>query len=263
MLKKSLSQNLIKDKNILSKMVRLAGIEADDIVVEIGAGQGDLTRCLAEAAGNVYGVELDRTFAEPLNTLERSHKNLTVIFGNFLTIPLASFKGERPIKVMGNIPYKITGAILSKLIDEREDIASAHITVQKEIGERMVSRPYTRAYGGLSVICQLLAEVKILFTIKARSFVPPPKVDSVFLSLLFKEEAKDIREDFLKFVHICFEHKRKHLRYTLAKHFTAHQIAELYLSMGFQDSVRAEEIEPEKFVTMFHILYVVNKVISH
>lgn len=256
MLKKSLSQNLIKDKNILSKMVRLAGIGPDDIVVEIGAGQGDLTRCLSEAAGHVYSVELDRTFTEPLGTLERSRKNLTVIFGDFLAIPLAFFKADRPIKVVGNIPYKITGAILSKLVDEREGIASAHLTVQKEIGQRVVSKPYTRAYGALSVICQLLAEVRVLFSINARSFVPPPKVDSVFLSLLFKEEAKGTGEDFLKFVHVCFEHKRKHLRYTLAKHFTAEQIAELYLYMGFKDSARAEEIGPEKFVTMYsHLVH--------
>ncbi len=223
-------------------------------MVEIGAGHGDLTRVLAESAGRVCSVELDRTFKEHLDPLAQQYKNLEIIYGDFLSTPLAPFKGKGTIKVVGNIPYGITGRILSKLVAERSGIESIHLTVQKEIGQRMAAKPFTKAYGALSVICQLIADVKLLLTLRAGVFLPPPKVDSVFVALLPKEGNSDITDEMLHFVHMCFEHKRKHLRYSLVKHFGQARTAELYHIMGFAQTIRAEEIKPERFPAMYRFI---------
>jgi 16S rRNA (adenine1518-N6/adenine1519-N6)-dimethyltransferase len=148
MLKKSLSQNLLKDKNLLDKMARLAGITKDDTVVEIGAGHGDLTRALAAQAGFVHAVELDQRFRVFLEPLEGELGNVRMTFGSILGIPLDTLV-SKPVKVMGNIPYHITGDILFKLLYERQLVISAFLTMQREVAERLVASPHTRAYGAL------------------------------------------------------------------------------------------------------------------
>jgi 16S rRNA (adenine1518-N6/adenine1519-N6)-dimethyltransferase len=254
MLKKSLSQNLIKDKKIITKMVRLAGITKDDIVVEIGAGHGDLTSVICEHAGHVYSIELDESFEHYLHPLEEEHKNLTIIFGNALEVPLARFGSDKKVKVIGNIPYGITGPILFKLIEERAFVEGAHLTAQKEIGQRIVSASHKRSYGGLSVICRLVADVKILFAMKPGVFFPPPKIDSVYFSMIFKADTLHIDGALMGFIKQCFENKRKYLKHALSKYFTEEQIVTLYDSMGFSPSIRAEEIEPEGFIKMHRLL---------
>ncbi len=254
MLKRSLSQNLIKDKKILTKMVLLAGITKDDVVIEIGSGHGDLTEAICEMAGHVYSIELDRSFRRYLEPLEEKHRNLRIIFNDVLEVPFSQFAGERKIKVMGNIPYGITGPILFKIIEERACIESAYLTTQKEIGQRIVSASHRRSYGALSVVCRLVADVKILLHLKPTVFVPPPKVDSVYFSMAFREKAQHIDSALMRFIRQSFENKRKYLRHALSKHYEEKQIAAIYTAMGFSPSVRAEEIEPEGFAEMYRRL---------
>jgi len=254
MLKKRLSQHLIKDRNILDKMVRLSQVGKDDVVVEIGAGHGDLTRALVEKAGYVYAIELDRSFGRYLDPLVDQHKNLQIIFGNVLDVPLSQFSHGKGIKVVANIPYKITAPILFKLIGERSMIASAHLTVQREIGERIASKPFNRSYGALSVICQLVAETKILLYLKPGLFIPPPKVESAYVAMIFKSDGDNVDEDMKDFIKACFEHKRKHMRQALVRRYGDDRTDSLYVSMGFIPSIRAEEIEPEGFRKMYNFL---------
>ena len=254
MLKKGLSQHLIKDKNLLRKIVRLSGIGDEDVVVEVGAGHGDLTRHLAEKAKSLYAVEIDLSFKQYLEPLERELDNVRIIYGDFLKIPLAQFKENRNIKIVGNIPYKITGPIVVKILKERANLESAHLMMQKEIAQRIVSKPHKRSYGALSANCQILADVKVLMYIKPDVFIPPPKVDSALLSIMFKENEKGTDNALIDFVRNCFQNKRKHLRYPLAKQYGQEKIEYLYEEMGFPDSVRAEEIEPLKFKEMCQLL---------
>ncbi|HNS15342.1 MAG TPA: 16S rRNA (adenine(1518)-N(6)/adenine(1519)-N(6))-dimethyltransferase RsmA [Syntrophorhabdaceae bacterium] len=254
MLKKSLSQHLIKDKNILKKMVSLAQVGKDDVVVEIGAGHGDLTKALVEKAGHVYAIELDTSLRNYLDPLADQNKNLKVIYGNVLDIPLAQFSAGKGIKVVANIPYKITAPILFKLIGERPVIKSAHLTVQREIGERIASKPFNRSYGALSVICQLVAGTKILLYLKPGLFIPPPKVESAYVAMIFRNDGNDVDEEMAGFIKACFEHKRKHLRQALVRRYGEEKTTSLYASMGFLPSVRAEEIAPEKFKAMYALL---------
>lgn len=254
MLKKSFSQNLIKDGNTLRKMVSLAGIAKGDTVVEIGAGQGDLTRAIALSACRVIAVELDRDMIPFLESLQLVTTNLEIVFRDILALDLAGLTSHRPIKVMGNIPYGITGPIIFKLIGERSVVESAHLTVQKEIGERITAKPGTRAYGSLSVICQLVSDVKVLMRVKAHVFIPPPKVDSIYFSMRFRNDADDVDDGFMSFVRAVFSHKRKFMRNALRERYSDRQIDELYGFMHFPRSVRAEELEPGIFRTMYRTI---------
>lgn len=254
MLKKNLSQNLIKDKKILKKMVQLAHVTRDDTVVEIGAGHGDLTRVICESAGFVHSVELDRSFKARLGLLEKECQNLKVHFGDFLEVSLSEFTGGKKIKVIGNIPYGITGPILFKLVEERDHVSGAYLTAQREIGQRLVSPSHRRTYGALSVICQLVADVKILLNLKPGVFFPPPKVDSVYFSMIFRDTSRNVDHSHMEFVKRCFENKRKYLKHALSKYYEEERIAELYAIMGFSPSVRAEEIEPQGFLEIYRQL---------
>lgn len=258
-LKKSFSQNLIKDGNTLRKMVSLAEISKDDTVVEIGAGQGDLTSAIAQCARKVIAVELDRDMIPYLELLVSGQgrgegRNVEIVPGDILTVDFASFAADGKIKVMGNIPYGITGPIIFKLIAGRAFIESAFLTVQKEIGDRITAKPGTRVYGSLSVICQLVADVRMLMRIKAHIFIPPPKVDSMYFSMRFRDDAQHIDDSFLAFVRSVFGHKRKFMRNALKDNYTDAQIDELYERMHFSRSVRAEELEPPSFVAMYRAI---------
>ena len=214
MLKKSLGQHLLKDRNLLRKMVRLTGVGKEDGVVEIGPGHGDLTRCIAERAGFVKAVELDERFREILAPVERALPNVEILFSDILDVDLADLSKGSPVTVMGNIPYNVTGDILFKLLAERAYVKGAYLTMQKEVAERLVSRSHMRSYGALSVIFQLAATMKLLLSLKPSLFVPPPKVESAFISIVFRKES-ELDEDLIAFVKDCFRYKRKFLRHSL------------------------------------------------
>ena len=254
MLKKNLSQNLIKDKNILRKMVELADVTRDDTVLEIGTGHGDLTKAICEKAGMVYSVELDRSFRGRLELLEKEHKNLLVRLDDFLKMHIAEFVAGQKLKIIGNIPYGITGPILFKIIEERQYVSGAYLTAQREIGQRLVSGSHQKSYGSLSVICQMVADVKILLNLKPGVFVPPPKIDSVYFSMIFRNSAEYVTTNMMMFIKHCFENKRKYLKFALAKYYEEPQIESLYKIMNFSPSIRAEEIEPEQFADMYRHL---------
>jgi len=254
MLKKSLSQNLIKDKNLLRKIVNSANITKEDIVVEIGAGHGDLSAQIAEKAGFLYTIEIDGSFSKYLDLLEEKYNNVKVVYGDCLKIPLAQFRKDRNIKVVANIPYKITGPIIFKILSERSVVDSAFLTVQKEIAQRIASNSHCKTYGAPSVDCQIFADVKVLFYIKSKVFIPPPKVDSALLSIIFKENEKETDDELIDFVRYCFQNKRKQLKHLLIKRYNEQNTEALYESMGFPYSIRAEEIEPFQFKEMYYFL---------
>jgi 16S rRNA (adenine1518-N6/adenine1519-N6)-dimethyltransferase len=250
-LKKSLSQHLLKDRNLLNKLVKLAGIGPDDVVVEIGAGKGDLTRCIIPRALFVHAVELDKQFKRSLDPLEHLFPNVRVTFDNILNLPLRSFVKDNRVKVMGNIPYNITGDILFKLLSEMDVVESAHLTMQKEVGERLVSAPFSRSYGAVSVIFQLYASVKLLLKLKPALFIPPPEVESAFVAIIFDQSRMTPDQGLIDFIKACFRYKRKYLKHSLEPLFGKDRVHALYAFMGFKPSVRAEEIQPQTFERMY------------
>ncbi len=253
MLKKGLGQHLLKDGNLLEKMVRLAGIGDRDVVVEIGPGEGDLTRRLAAKAAVVYAVELDESFREILGRLEGEQPRVRLVFSDVLRVRFADFASGGAVTVMGNIPYYLTGELLFKLLFEKSSAKAGFLTMQKEVAQRIVSASHSRSYGALSVIFQLYAKVKLLFLLKPSLFIPPPKVDSAFISIIFND-MEEADRDLIAFIKQCFRYKRKLLHHSLAEALGREEIEALYARCGFPASVRAEEIEPGCFVEMYAVL---------
>jgi len=255
MLKKRFSQNLIKDKNIIKKIVNAMDIGGNDIIIEIGAGQGDLTEYIAKKVRYVYAIEIDKSFKRNHYAIEKEYRNISFIYDDVLKISFASFCKTENCKVIGNIPYNITGPILFKAFNEREYIESAYFTIQKEVALRIVSPPGKRIYGALSVIAQLLSRPKILFYMKPSVFIPPPKVESALLFLDFKEDTTGgLAKGLIDFITICFRNKRKFMKYALTKHFGKEKTENLYNHMVFPYSLRAENIEPNLFLEMYRYM---------
>jgi 16S rRNA (adenine1518-N6/adenine1519-N6)-dimethyltransferase len=263
-LKKSLGQHLLKDRNLLAKMVRLAGVTGDERVLEIGPGHGDLTRAIAEHARSVNAIELDERFRSILGEVENQYPTVSVNYSDIMKIRISDYAHDDKLIVMGNIPYNVTGDILFKLLSEKDVIKGAFLTMQKEVAQRLVSKPHFKTYGALSVIFQLYARLNLLFTIKPHLFVPPPKVDSAFISIVFNEViAQD--QALIDFIKVCFRYKRKYLRHSLQHSYNTDEIENLYRKMSFHESVRAEEIPPEQFVTMhqYFTKFMAKDVYSH
>lgn len=255
MLKKRFSQNLIRDVNILRKMVSLAEVSVNDIVAEIGSGRGDLTRAIAPSAQRVIAIEIDREMLPYIEEIARDMPNIEIIFGDVLKVPFSSLAPGTNIKVIGNIPYGITGPIIFKLISERSFIKSAYLTVQKELAVRITAHPGTRAYGSLSVVCQLVADVKMLMRLKPQVFIPPPKVESIYFSMVFRNDAEDVTQELISFVRLAFGHKRKIMRNALLDFYPETDIERLYEAMNFPRSTRAEELAPGIFRSMYRFLH--------
>lgn len=253
--KKSLSQHFLKDKNILRKMVRTADVRNDDTVLEIGSGCGNLTRMLKDLAGHLFAVEIDERFKSYLEELESESENVTVIYGDFLKVDFSKIPSKSRIKVIGNIPYGITGPIIFKLLTERRYISSCFLTLQREVAERIVSPPGNRAYGALSVICQALSHVRIEFIIPPQVFHPKPEVESAFLSMRFKEENLDLKKGFFDFVKNCFRYKRKVLINSLRDTYGQRFAQELLLKFNLPENVRAEELRPDLFLEMYRYFF--------
>lgn len=253
MLKKSLGQHLLKDKNLLKKMVRLTGIGPEDHVIEIGPGHGDFTRVLAAGAGSVTAIELDERFQEYLCPLEEECSNVKVLFSDVLRVSFEDLAAGRSVTVVGNIPYNITGEILFKVLAAKQVVNRAFLLMQKEVAERIVSASHCRSYGAVSVIFQIYSAVKIILTVHPGLFIPPPKVESAFLSIRFKD-MDGIDEGLVAFIKSCFRYKRKYMKNSLEGLYPAEKIDDLYRRMAFAPSVRAEEIEPEGFAAMYQVM---------
>lgn len=179
--RKRLSQHFLTDPRILGRIADALGAGADDTVVEIGPGRGSLTEHLVARAGRVVAIELDRELADLLRTRYASDRRVTIIQGNVLDVALAEAAGG-PFLLAGNIPYRITTPILFHAL-ERPRPARAVFLVQREVAERVVARPGSRAYGALSANVQAVAEAAVLFRVAAGAFTPAPSVESAVLRL--------------------------------------------------------------------------------
>ncbi len=255
---KSLGQNFLIDGNILNKMIAESEITKEDVVLEIGTGIGTLTQALAEAAGKVFAVEIDREL-EPIlaDTLE-DYDNIEILFANFLDIDLKEEIekrfGNRSIKVVANLPYYVTTPILIKLLNSGVPIESIQIMVQKEMGERMTSGHGNKDYGSLSVYVQLRTEAEIVIHVPKTCFMPAPKVDSVVVLLKPKELPSWIdTERMEKIVRAAFSKRRKTVLNALSTYGFVCEREEIKRALeasGIDPSRRAEDITINEYLSL-------------
>jgi 16S rRNA (adenine1518-N6/adenine1519-N6)-dimethyltransferase len=213
--KKSLGQNFIYDDHLLSRIVAAAHIESGDQVLEIGPGLGSLTHFLASKANRVVALELDERLIPILAQELAAEENVVLVHGDILTFDLSKYF-EAGFKVVGNLPYYITGAIFRKLLSSAERPELILVTVQKEVAERLVAQPGNMSV--LSVMVQLYADVEMVFSIKAGAFWPRPEVDSAVVRLIRHNTPlvrPDEEEAFIRLVKTGFSQKRKQLQKNL------------------------------------------------
>ncbi len=246
--KKSLGQNFLQDKNIIHKISESINPTEEDLIVEIGPGAGALTKELIKKNCDVICFEIDTRLKEILEAIE--YDRLKIVFNDFLKVNLKEYIDEEKYKhiyFVGNLPYYITTAIINKIIEE-SDPYEITVMVQKEVGDRFMSKPNSRDYGSLSVFLQYNFDVTKVVNVNKRCFEPVPKVDSVVVKLSKnKKYPANNEEKFYKLVKDSFTQKRKNIRNNL-RNYDLTKIEEVLKKYSKDLTARAESLTVEQFV---------------
>lgn len=262
---KKFGQNFLIDGHVLDKIIAGAGVTKDDMVLEIGPGIGTMTQYLAEAAGKVVAVEIDRNLLPILQETLADYDNVKVIHADVLSLDLEKLvqeeNGGRQIKVVANLPYYITTPIIMALFEQHVPLANVTVMVQKEVAARMKSGPGSKDYGALSLAVQYYAEPYIVANVPCNCFMPRPNVDSAVIRLTrYEEPPVQVNDEkmLFKIIRASFNQRRKTLQNGLNNsselNFTKDQIAAAIAEAGFSPSVRGEALTLEQFAKLTDIL---------
>ena len=256
--KKSLGQNFLLDLNLTSKIARYAGNLKQSDVLEIGPGPGGLTRSLLnEGARQVVSIEKDNRCMAALEEIQSLFPGrLRLLQGDALSMNVTQYLTD-PIKIIANLPYNIGTELLVRWLNSKNWPSfwqSMTLMFQKEVANRIVARPGSKAYGRLSVMSQWRCNTKIAFNIHATAFTPPPKVESAVVHFEALHEPMFPAEvDKLEFVvSKAFNQRRKMLRGALKGHFI--NVEEGLFSIGVLPTKRAENITVQEYCAMSQIL---------
>lgn len=253
-LSKSLGQVFLKDKHYIEKILSVLDIDGKE-VLEIGPGEGVMTRHLINRAQFLYCVELDHRFCEYLRGQFGERQNIEIVHNDILKYSLCALKKQ--LIVFGNIPYQISNHLIHYFIDNRRFITTAYITVQKEFADKLIAQSSTKAYGFLSCCIQYYADVKKLFDIPAKAFCPCPKVDSSFVKMQFfsvdAHNTPSVNENALfATIRKAFSARRKKISNSL--NIPKEKYAFL-ADCGISCDARAENISLEQYKILAHIVY--------
>ena len=247
--KKQLGQHFLVDENILRVIERLAELDRNDVVLEIGPGRGVLTRFLADRVALVHAVEIDRSLELHLQSNER----VRVHWGDALRLDLGALD-PAPGKLVANLPYNVATPIVAESIDGLPSIELWCVMVQREVADRFFARPGTKAYSAVSVLVQLAAERIGFHPVSREVFRPRPNVDSALVAFRRVEQPREYRR-VKDIVEAAFAYRRKTLPNSLALAGIERRRAEDALrTLGHDASTRAEALEPTEFVALAEAL---------
>ena len=265
MFQKKFGQNFLIDAHVLEKIISAAGITKDDCVLEIGPGIGTMTQYLAENAGHVVAVEIDRNLIPILKETLADYNNVTVINEDILRVDIKAlaeeYNGGKPIKVVANLPYYITTPIIMGLFESGVPIDNITVMVQKEVADRMKEGPGSKDYGALSLAVQYYAEPEIVANVPPNCFIPRPNVGSAVIRLTrHKEMPVEVKDPALMFkiIRASFNQRRKTLQNGLGNAselpYTKEQIAAAIAEMGLTPTIRGEALSLAQFAQLSDIL---------
>jgi 16S rRNA (adenine1518-N6/adenine1519-N6)-dimethyltransferase len=220
-----LGQNFLVDRNILDVIERLAELSPDDVVLEIGGGEGILTERLAARVRFLHVVELDRSLEPGLRALIGANAQLHM--GDALELDLTTLDPVAT-KIVANLPYSIAATVILRTIEQLDSVGLWLVMVQREVGERLAAAPGTPAYGAPSVLAQVACDVKVMRAISRTVFRPVPRVDSVLVRLRRRDRAAG--PPLRKLINDSFAHRRKTLPGSLA------------LAPGWPDDIRVRAV---------------------
>lgn len=246
-----LGQNFLVDRNILDVIERLAGVGEDDVVLEIGGGEGVLSERLAAQVAYLHVVEIDRRLEAALRDVLSGFANVTLWLTDALDLDLPAL-APPPTAVVANLPYSIAATVILRTIEELPGVRQWVVMVQREVGERLAASVGDPAYGVPSVLAQLACEVRVLRSVSRTVFRPVPRVDSVLVGLRRRSGGDAVEPEVRALVHGAFAHRRKALAGSLAlapgaapgvRERARAALAEL----GHPPDERAERLSPDEF----------------
>ena len=250
--KKSLGQNFLKDNTILDNIVKAIDLKENDLVLEIGPGQGALTKKLQTKNVNLICYEIDERTKPYLEKL--SNVKTEIIYADFLKVDIKKDIEKyqyHNLYVIANLPYYITTPIIKKIIDSKIDVDGMLLMVQKEVADRFGAKPKSKDYGSLTIYLNYYFNITKLFNVPASCFDPAPKVDSAVVKFQKrKEEFPVINEEmFFKLVQDAFKQKRKNLKNNLTN-YDLKKIESVLTNYNLSLQNRAEEIPIEVFIDL-------------
>ncbi len=262
---KKYGQNFLIDTSVLERIVSAAEITGEDCVLEIGPGIGTMTQYLAERAGEVVAVEIDRALIPILEDTLSEYSNVTIINDDILKVDINRIveekNGGRPVKVVANLPYYITTPIIMGLFESNVPLKSITIMVQKEVADRMQVGPGTKDYGALSLAVQYYAKPEMIANVPPNCFIPRPNVGSAVIRLTrYETPPVEVEDEHRMFalIRASFNQRRKTLVNGLANaaglNLSKEQVLAALEEMGQSATVRGEAFTLEQFAVLSNLL---------
>lgn len=261
---KSLGQNFLTDVSVLQDIIESSDISKEDFVIEIGPGVGTLTKELLKIAKKVCAIELDADLIPIIKKEIGEEENFELINKDALKVDFNEVIGkEKSVKLVANLPYYLTTPIISKILNEKYNFKSLIIMIQKEVAERINSKPNCKEYGALTILVQYYCDTSIIRTVKPSSFVPEPKVDSTVIKLEKLPEPRIKVEDeklFFKVVRDAFNMRRKTLWNALKPlGLPSDDMKTVFENAGIDPKRRGETLSIEEFGRLADEIHKINK----
>lgn len=258
---KKYGQNFLIDGNIVSNIVKNAGITKEDTVLEIGPGIGTMTQVLCEQAKNVIAVEIDKRLIDVLTFTLRDYDNVTVINSDILKCNIEElckqYSSNGRLKVVANLPYYITTPIIMELLEKNNNsvIESITVMIQKEVAERLGAEPGNKDYGAITLSINYYSDANIVMTVPASCFMPRPNVDSAVIRMDIYDKPPVATKDevkMFKVIKTAFSQRRKTLVNSVSSStdIAKETILKSLNEMGLSESVRGETLSLEQFAEL-------------
>jgi 16S rRNA (adenine1518-N6/adenine1519-N6)-dimethyltransferase len=251
---RDLGQNFLRDPNILGVIAREAQVSAEDVVLEVGGGEGALSAYLAPLVRWLHVVEFDERLRPALQGSVVDFENVTLVWGDAMRLDLTTLK-PKPTKMVANLPYGIAASLLLRTIEQLPSIQLWLVMVQREVGERLAAAPGNGTYGIPSVLAQLAGDVRVVRAIPRTVFRPMPNVDSVLVRVVRTGPAP--APPIRRLVGAAFAHRRKALARSLAISGIdrpRERIQAALVDLGHPPDVRAERLAPADFLALAEAL---------
>lgn len=256
--KKMYGQNFLLDKNVLEKIIKISNITKEDIVIEIGPGIGCLTEYLAINSKCVVAYEIDKDMVEILHDTLRCYNNVEIKHMDFMKADLSEYQNVQNVKVVANLPYYITTAIITKLLLETK-INNFTFMVQKEVGDRITGIPNTKDYNALSVIMKYMTNSYLASPVSRNCFYPVPNVESALLVVSRKKSDYTPKNEanFLKFIQNAFLQRRKTLINNLNQAYGINKskLEEALNENQIKINCRAEELSDVQIFNIYQTIF--------
>ena len=263
---KKLGQNFLINDDVILEIINSANVEKNDLIIEIGPGLGTLTSKLLEKAGKVVAIELDEKMITILNDRFKLYNNFTLINEDILKVDLNKLIKDNldhliNVKVVANLPYYITTPIIMKLLEEKLNIDTITVMVQKEVADRITANPGDKLSGSITYSVDYYAKAEKVTFVDKHSFIPSPEVDSEVIKLQIRKEPKVnvIDEElFFKIIKASFMQRRKTLLNGLTNSGIVkdkEKLKNIFEELNLDDSIRGEKLTIEQFAELSNLIY--------